>query len=518
MPSTHPLFDDITPVYEPGEDPIATRVTLVEMPDSIKVREKFMGCLQSALNGQFAQAALTPMQGYERHAIGCASERYLRAKLQLQGETNDAKWCKRLVKWGAISADVFPSDVFKRLLDHRLDKTATTVDPKVFLPPDAEASKPARISITVGAVVPTGATLAVPANAKIDWHLDIRGANVVAAWQKFLDRNPPSTDLPWKHIVVGHLDTGYIAHEALAWDSSVTPPVSTTILHTKGQDYFEIPKDNDPKDPWISSGFPGHGTRIAGAISGFDPRDQAHPYYGSAPGVQIIPYRVTDSVIADHVPHHIADAINQALSDNCHIITVCLGALRGSSRVARAVDQAYEKGMIVVCAAGQVWPWVIYPGRFNRVMTVSGIGPGGSPWGSAACGKYVDWCAPADQIRRLKIRPRQDGSYETGVNPTADGDGTSYATAITSGIAAMWLAWHGVQNLRAKYAGQEWMISAVFKKLAKDSCNRWPTGSAGNTGYGAGIINASRLLEQPLPDAGSLNKEAAADAGFDSSH
>ena len=518
MPNTHPLFDDITPVYEPGEDPISTRVTLVEMSNSTKVRQKFMGHLQSALNGQFEQAALTPMRGYERHAIGCASERYLREKLLLQGEANDAKWCHQLVKWGAISADVFPTDVFKRLLDHRLDKVATTADPKVFLPTNAAISKPTLISKTAGAVVPTGATLAVPANAKIDWHLNDRGANVVAAWQKFLDRNPPSPDLPWKDIVVGHLDTGYIAHEALAWDISATPPVSTTVLHTRGHDYFEIPQDADPKDPWISSGFPGHGTRIAGAISGFDPRDQKHPYYGSAPGVQIIPYRVTDSVIADHVPHHIADAIDQARSDDCHIITVCLGALRGSSRVARAVDQAYGKGMIVVCAAGQVWPWVIYPGRFNRVMTVSGIGPSGSPWGSAASGKYVDWCAPADQIRRLKIKPGQNGNFETGINPTADGDGTSYATAITSGIAAMWLAWHGVQNLREKYAGQEWMIPAAFKKLVKASCNPWPAGSAGKTGYGVGVINASKLLDQPLPDAGTLNKEAAANAGFDALH
>lgn len=518
MPNTYQLFDDITPEYELGEDASETRVTLVQIPEDTNLRELFMRRLQSQLQGQYAQAALTPMLGYERHAIGCASERHIRKKLNLQNEVNDAKWCKKLTDWGALAADVYPSETFKQLLNHHVNKTASAKESKVFLPPNLSESKPTVIAVAETAITPTGAVLTVPADTAHDWHMDHRGANVIAAWEKFSKRNPGSSELPWKNLLVGHLDTGYIEHEALAWNKTATAPSSTTILNTQGRDFFEIPSDSEPKDPWIEAGFPGHGTRIDGAISGFDPRNPAHPYYGSAPGLKIIPYRVTDSVLVDHVPHNIASAIDLAVSDKCNIITICLGALRGSKRVADAVDRAYEKGVIVVCAAGQVWPWVIYPGRFNRVMTISGIGPSGLPWGSAASGKYVDWCAPADEIRRLKIKPKLGGGYETGVNPKADGDGTSYATAITSGIAAMWLAWHGIDNLKSKYKGQEWMIPAAFKKLAKDSCNAWNLGSSGSVGYGRGVINAAALLDQTLPDANSLQIEKLANDKFDIAH
>lgn len=509
MPELDTLFDDIVPSYEAGEDASATRVTIVHLPQSASTRRKFMRHLQSHLAGKYAESALTPMPEHEGHALGCASERFIRAQLGLQAETSDAQWCNTLKSWGAIRAQILLSDAFKAMLDRRRTALTQAAPTKVFLSPDEIASKPT-VTPPSAAGVPQAGSLAVAANAKIDWHLDHRGANVVAAWQKFLDRQLGTNELPWINIRVGHLDTGYIQHEALAWDTDQ----STTILHNQGHDYFAIPNDADSEDAWLP-GFPGHGTRIDGAIAGYDPRNASQPFYGAAPGVQIIPYRVTDSVMVDHVPGNIANAIDQAVSDGCEVITICLGALRGSKRVASAVDRAYERGTIVVCAAGQVWPWVIYPGRFNRVMTVSGIGPSGAPWGSAACGKYVDWCGPADEIRRLKIKPNAAG-YETGINPKADGDGTSYATAITSGIAAMWLAWHGAQSLRNKYAGCEWMIPAAFKKLVKTSCKALATAPA--DGYGAGIIDASALLNQLLPEVGSLKIEAPASDPIDYSH
>lgn len=503
------MFEDVLLPSDPAENTSSTRATLVRLPLSAAVRSKFMTHFQTNLSGQYSEASLTSIPLHGGYVLGCASDRFIRNKLGLQGENKDLDWCILLKKWGAIEAQVLASDDFMRLLDSRSIPTTKIVQPRMFLSPNVDASKP---RVSKQSTTGISSRLAVNAKAAIDWHLDERGANVVAAWKKFLNKNPDSTDLPWKDMIVGHLDTGYIPHEALAWNSST----STTILHKKGYDYYAMPRDNDPQDPWLS-GFPGHGTRIDGAIAGFDPRNVSHPFYGSAPGLKIIPYRVTDSVIADHVQDHIANAIDQAIKDGCHIITICLGALRGDRRVASAIDRAYEHGVIVVCAAGQVWPWVIYPGRFNRVMTVSGIGPTSVPWGSAASGECVDWCAPADEIRRLNVTPKS-GGFETGINPKVDGNGTSYATAVTSGIAAMWLAWHGVADLRAKYAGQEWMIPAAFKKLVKVSCKKWPLNSSGSVGYGVGVIDAFALLNQPLPSANSMNKEALADDPFDSNH
>ena len=76
--------------------------------------------------------------------------------------------------------------------------------------------------------------------------------------------------------------------------------------------------------------------------------------------------------------------------------------------------------------------------------------------------------------------------------------GTSYATATTAGVAALWLAFHGRQNLVSKYG--ESNIPAVFKELLRsrgfNAPNGWDTED-----FGPGILDAHRLLSAPLPNS-----------------
>ncbi|UUZ69698.1 S8/S53 family peptidase [Polaromonas sp. P2-4] len=292
---------------------------------------------------------------------------------------------------------------------------------------------------------------------------------------------------------------------------------SSTVDIADGYDYWQGAHDPDPRDEWLP-GFPGHGTRISGAIAGFMPKASGNPFYGVAPGVTIVPYRVTDSVIIDHVKKYVSRAIREAVADGCSIVNISLGALVGSSELADALDFAYEHGVIVVCAAGQVWGEVIYPGRYNRCVTMGGVGPNFKPWVKGARGQYVDLCGPADVIRRLKAEPLPPGKAAKTLYPTPDGDGTSYATATCSGVAALWLAWHGVDTLKARYAATGlWQIPKAFKMLARQTATpgAWPPADAGN--YGSGVLNAARLLAMPLPVDGSMQKAKAAADMFDSS-
>jgi hypothetical protein len=524
MPIANTLEDDFIPDPDPSDAPMDATITLVTLPAGPAARERFLRRLQGAAVGLVSQAALSSLDRTSdptaiadgtsdqiTYAIGYSTEKAIRTSKRW----SHSAWQTQLIGFGATSVGTIALDALLSLMDRRGLKAETP-------PPTAKkiwqaqalpaAHVPAPAPPAPGAM---DALAAAGTSQELDWHLGPQGANVGAAWKRLHQRAPASTQLPWHEVLVGHLDTGYIEHEALAWDMASTPRASTTVLHTRGYDYFGPPADADPRDEWMP-GFPGHGTRISGAISGFDPGDDARPpFYGAAPGLRIVPYRVTDSVMSDHVQHNLAAAIGQAVASGCHIITICLGALRASKGVAAAVDAAYEAGVIVVCAAGQVWPNVIYPGKFNRTMTVSGIGPNRLPWGSAASGRTVDWCAPADEIRRIRVKP-QGGGYQTGIYPRADGDGTSYATAITSGIAAMWLSYHGIAALRTRYAAELWMIPASFKMLVKASCARWPGGGTGN--YGVGVIDADALLTQTLPPPGSLAREASARAGFDANH
>jgi lambda repressor-like predicted transcriptional regulator len=290
---------------------------------------------------------------------------------------------------------------------------------------------------------------------------------------------------------------------------------STTVFPSRGYDYWDGAIDPDPRDEWLV-GFPGHGTRISGAIAGFAVAPTPVPFYGVAPGVAVVPFRVTDSVIVDHKKREIGQAIRRAVDAGCHVVNISLGALFGSRHLSDALDYAYERGVIVVCAAGQVWGEVIYPGRYNRCITMGGIGPGLRPWRSAARGIYVDLCGPADVIRRIKAEKLPPGTAAGAIHPRPDGDGTSYATATCTGVAALWLAWHGVAALRA-YAGANdlWRIPAAFKKLARATATpgNWSAAEAAN--YGSGVINAAALLAAPLPAIDSIVKASAAADPFD---
>lgn len=479
------------------------QVVTVQLPPGTAAQQSFLRNLQAALGENASLGSLTTGPGEDVFVIPGAAESLLRRTMSLD---SDDAFRDLLVSFGALSVNtLFAQALFALMYRGAVVLPAGPVGSRKI----TQVQAPAKTSLT-DAVGDSGAVL-LPKDFQgpFDWNLGPRGANVVAAWQMFATHPSHGAQLPWKDIRVAHIDTGYTEHAALGWDGGT----SMTVDVLRGTEYWPQ-RDEDPRDDWLP-GFPGHGTRISAAIAGFMPGAPGGPFYGVAPGVQIVPYRVTDSVIVDHVQFAIADAIREAIADDCHIINISLGALRGDSGVADALDQAYEHGVIVCCAAGQVWPRVIYPGRFNRCVTMGGVGPDFKPWASAATGRHVDLCGPADVIRRVKAEKRAPGDAAKEIFPKADGDGTSYATATCSGIAALWLAWHGVDALRARYASSGlWQLPAVFKSLARTSATpgQWSTGS---DLYGSGVLNAAALLAQVLPPDGVTAKAAEANAGFD---
>ncbi|NDZ16989.1 S8/S53 family peptidase [Variovorax sp. WS11] len=475
------------------------RVVTVQLSQAKGAQQAFLRKLQDALGEDASLGSLTSGPGEDVFVIPGTAEALLRRKLQLP---DDDALEALLRSYGALTVNALHAQALFALMYRGA----------VVLPGGpVGATKITKIQAPAKSALQGAAAVSLPKDFRgpYDWNLGPRGANVVEAWQMFAAHPSHSAQLPWKDVRVAHIDTGYTEHAALGWDGGA----SMTVDVGRGSEHWPQ-KDEDPRDEWLP-GFPGHGTRISAAIAGFLPQAPGSPFYGVAPGVQIVPYRVTDSVIVDHVQSAIADAILEAVADDCHIVNVSLGALRGDRRVAEALDTAYEHGLIVCCAAGQVWPRVIYPGRFNRCMTMGGVGPDFKPWASGATGRHVDLCGPADAIRRVKAEKRTPGDAAQAIYPKPEGDGTSYATATCSGVAALWLAWHQVDALRERYANSgRWQIPAVFKALARASSTpgKWP---AGSNSYGSGVINAAALLMLELPDDGVAVKAAAADAGFD---
>ena len=459
----------------------------------------FLRKVQASLGSTATMSSLTSGPGENVFVLPGEAEVLLRSNLHI---ADDDTLRTTLKGFGALNVNTLLADAFFALMYRG----------SVVLPSGPVGSKKiSRAQAPLKTVAITAAAGLLPKDFQgpFDWNLGPRGANVVEAWQMFAANPNHTSQLPWKDIRVAHVDTGYTEHAALGWSDGS----SMTVDVARGTEFWPG-MDPDPHDDWLP-GFPGHGTRISAAIAGFLKPASGDPFYGVAPGVQIVPYRVTDSVIVDHVPHAIAAAILKAIKDECHVINISLGALRGDTRVATALDAAYEAGLIVCCAAGQVWPRVIYPGRFNRCITMGGVGPDFRPWASAAAGPHVDLCGPADLIRRVKAERLAPGTAAQTIYPNPEGDGTSYATAICSGIAALWLAWHGIEKLRTHFATSgAWQLPAAFKALARASATpgQWP---AGSDRYGSGVINAGALLKQTIPLDGVVTKAKGADEGFD---
>lgn len=502
-------------------------ITLVELFIDKQEQLAFLEALRRQLNGDAALNSLPLVPGKGNvYWIPTPTEADIRQKLGLTDPVNGADaWSNRLRQLGALSVKVMSVAAYFSMLEHESKKVAAQrVLASLQAEPVAAPTPSGKLSIPYENLAPQESRFGVlPKDFKAsvnDWHLREKGANVVAAWQHFQG----ATELPWRDIRIGHIDTGYTMHTALGWALGV----STHVLIEEGRDYWRdgdhwewgknASTSFDPYDSGTGSN-PGHGTRISATMAGYLASAE---YAGVAPGVCIVPYRVTDSVIVDHVKSLIASAIRDAIKKGCKVINISLGALFSSTELAAALDEAYESGVIVCCAAGQVWGEVIYPARYNRCITMGGVGLNTKsevrPWSQAARGKYVDLCAPAENIRRLATAQPPRENVGTQLVSTPDGDGTSYATAICSGVAALWLAkW---KNELPKQYKQPWQIPAAFKKIARETAKQYgftqTKDENGDYMYGGGVLNADALLAMPLPDAGVLHCAATACGQFDS--
>jgi len=292
-----------------------------------------------------------------------------------------------------------------------------------------------------------------------DWN--VRYSRLNAA----LGRMPLRTDghISWGNIRVAHCDTGYSRHPALGFPAGASGE-SPWVKRDLGRDFFD--NRTDPRDPMVETPWqpPGHGTRTASALTG----DDAH-IVGLAPRLPIVPYRVNDdSLIGSQSVHAIGRAIRHAIDENnCQIVTISLGfPIVTDGEMGEAVDYAYENGVIVVAACGQMTNKISYPAKHRRVIGVGGVWKKSHGYGLYyAYESYsrVDIFAPARPIWRADVEVDDAGTVTDWVY--GEGDGTSYAVPHVTATAAMWLRHHGTA-IRDKY-GTGWKRVEAFRKLLR---------------------------------------------------
>lgn len=343
-------------------------------------------------------------------------------------------------------------------------------------------------------------SLPVRASALADrgWHLD--EVNVRSAWATHWG-GPDAID--WTSVRVGQIDTGYTAHPVFGFGIG-QPWVDAAAGRTffaSGQDGGD-PGPGGGIDP-LAGLMDGHGTRIGSVICGHDPAAPLGTFLGIAPKVPLVPVRIANLVLISHAQRELAQALRYLVHDaKVAVINLSMGFLpRTQIKVLdKAIDEAYEAGVIFVCAAGQPLRHVVSPAHGRRTIAAAGSTVGGVPWGKSAYGSAVDWAAPADHIYRAETRKPAIAAYAGG------GDGTSYAAAITSGAAALWLARHA-SALPAAYP-QAWQRVEAFKVVTRATARQMPNQQPGT--FGAGVIDIAALLGSSLPDPGALVREGPA--------
>ena len=311
----------------------------------------------------------------------------------------------------------------------------------------------------------------VPGDAPPDLTWALERAGVLAAWNATAARGDG--------IRIAQPDTGVTQHVEL---SDVTMSDGYNVLTDTA----------DPTDPLSSGGNPGHGTGTASVMTS----GPTGSVLGSAPEATLVPIRCVESVILTFNGGAVAKAVDHARRNGCHVVTMSLGGTP-SRALRKAIRQAIRADMIVLAAAGNCVELVVYPARYDEVIAVAGSNVDDGTWRGSCHGPAVDVTAPGEKVWKAIAGP--------GGSAIGGGQGTSFAVAITAGVAALWLSHHGRPAVIAAARQRQMSVHALFEEVLTRSA-RVPAGWDTDD-FGAGIVDAEAVLNRSLDGPVALAPE-----------
>lgn len=300
---------------------------------------------------------------------------------------------------------------------------------------------------------------------------------------------------------VGVIDTGYTTHGELAGAFDLTSQ----------RNVLERQSPNDARDRLSDREYehPGHGTLVAsviasrGDIDGETTVGDQGVVTGIAPEATLVPIRAIRTVL-QVFQWQIPKAIDHAVESDCAVIVMCFGGPFVNGAVRRALRRAVKRGVVVVCAAGNCWPWVVFPAAyapFDLSVAIGAICYDWTPWDKTPTG-HVTVAAPGENVWGARVRTEGGSRYYE-----APSQGTTLATSITAGVAALWVAHHGADALRKVARDRNTTVQALFAHAVVQGAQSPPKpwSSADRRRVGAGVVNAEAVLNV---DLGSIPKSA----------
>lgn len=322
---------------------------------------------------------------------------------------------------------------------------------------------------------------------KYQWNMDnpaTGNIHMTKAWD--LTTGTPS-------VIVAVVDTGaaYENYTQRTFGSTKRYYLAPDLAATKfvaGYDF--INNDTHPNDD------EGHGTHVTGTIA--QSTHNKLGVTGIAFNTAIMPVKVLDKNGSGSYSA-VADGIRYAADHGAKVINLSLGGSQPSITLENACAYAYNKGVTLVCAAGNDGASAIsYPAAYDRYC----IAVGATRFDEARSkysnyGNSLDVVAPGGDI---SVDQNKDG-YGDGILQQTFGNkntsnfgyyfyqGTSMATPHVSGIAALALA--------KSVATTPDQVREILQTTAKD------LGTTGwDQNFGWGLVNAFAALNyQKIPNA-----------------
>lgn len=270
------------------------------------------------------------------------------------------------------------------------------------------------------------------------WDLEMIGASAAV-----------DADCIGQGVRVGVIDSGVAAHPDL--QENLVP----------GWNYTE-----GTADPSDTSDSYGHGTRVAGLISGHSESSNT----GAAPGATIVPLKCTDGKTVR--VSAICRAIYGGVDDfDCDILNLSLGLTADYASLQEAVAYARANGVLVVSAAGNgAGTTVYYPAGYEGALGVGAVDQDGIVYYRSNRNGSVFLTAPGVSVPTTYAL----GGYTTGT-------GTSFAVPLVTASAAV------LMSADPSRTAEE--IAALLQNGAVDAGDEgW------DSSYGFGIVNIENSL------------------------
>jgi len=203
----------------------------------------------------------------------------------------------------------------------------------------------------------------------------------------------------------------------------------------------------------------GHGTAVIGLLAA-RPADLAQ-YGGVAPGVTVLSLKAFDPRLGElttGTQGEIAEAMFRLVEQGADLINCSFSLDESHASIAQQVEEAYDQGVLCICAGGNEPGGVAFPGCLDRAVAVAALGRGDavqpgtliaahvprrteSAWREpyffasfSGRGPGIDCCAPG--VGLVAPAPPRVGHE----SPFQVVSGTSFACPLVCGILATALA------------------------------------------------------------------------------